>query len=86
MNLWSNNTCFNCFVNGNTMLRNVCISVFTSSVNVRFNKTPIENGTEEDEEESDIREFIDHYSRTKYEAERIVLNAQNDTLKTCCLR
>ena len=61
-------------------------SVFTSTVNVRFNKTPIHLGTEDDVEEKDITEFIDEYSRSKYQAERIVLAGQNDFLQTTCLR
>ncbi len=61
--------------------------VFTSTVNIRFTGEELLDASEEDhEEEEEDLTYLDEYSRTKHEAERIVLSANGENLKTCSLR
>lgn len=59
--------------------------MFTSTVNVRFNGTEILGGDEDDDDCITDFDFIDHYSETKFQAEKIILNAK-DEINTCVLR
>ena len=68
------------------------ISVFTSTVNVVFNGNEILNGDEDSHTWLEDG-HLDFYSRTKHQAEKLVLQSshqktkdQKTTLRTCVLR
>ncbi|NWI85749.1 D42E1 reductase, partial [Pitta sordida] len=66
--------------------------IYTSTVNVVFGGLPIEDGDEETVTYFPIHKYIDHYSRTKSIAERMVLAANGTPLSgggalhTCVIR
>ncbi|KAG7317364.1 hypothetical protein KOW79_019662 [Hemibagrus wyckioides] len=72
--------------------RGVSRLVYTSTVNVVFAGKPIEDGDEESVPCVPLDKHIDHYSRTKAIAERLVLSANRrplqggGLLQTCVLR
>jgi sterol-4alpha-carboxylate 3-dehydrogenase (decarboxylating) len=57
--------------------------IYTSSIDVVFEGKPIRDGNEDLPYAST---FFNGYSRTKGEAERLVLKAADDALCTCCIR
>ena len=59
--------------------------IFTSSYNVIFSKKELVNVTEE-EPYPDDKDQYDWYSKTKKEAEKMVLAANNEDFRTCALR
>ncbi|EGD78877.1 hypothetical protein PTSG_01854 [Salpingoeca rosetta] len=65
---------------------NVRALVYISTYNVVFNGTPFEEGDEEALDYIPDDQHTDEYSRTKGQAERLVLAANCDTLRTCALR
>ncbi|KAM9494481.1 putative short-chain dehydrogenase/reductase family 42E member 2 [Clarias gariepinus] len=85
-------------VGGTNNVINVCCErgvsrlVYTSTVNVVFAGRPIEDGDEDSVPCVPLDKHIDHYSRTKAIAERMVLSANRRTLQdggllqTCVLR
>ncbi|KAI5607298.1 putative short-chain dehydrogenase/reductase family 42E member 2, partial [Silurus asotus] len=85
-------------VGGTNNVINVCCErgvsrlVYTSTVNVVFAGKPIEDGDEDSVPCVPLDKHIDHYSRTKAIAERLVLNANRRTLQgggllqTCVIR
>ncbi|XP_012681088.2 putative short-chain dehydrogenase/reductase family 42E member 2 [Clupea harengus] len=85
-------------VGGTNNVINVCSErgitrlVYTSTVNVAFAGKPIEDGDEDSVALLPLEMHIDHYSRTKAIADRMVLAANGRTLKgggvllTCTLR
>ncbi|KAK3532631.1 hypothetical protein QTP86_027374, partial [Hemibagrus guttatus] len=85
-------------VGGTNNVINVCCErgvsrlVYTSTVNVVFAGKPIEDGDEESVPCVPLDKHIDHYSRTKAIAERLVLSANRrplqggGLLQTCVLR
>ncbi|CAG5103356.1 Oidioi.mRNA.OKI2018_I69.chr1.g735.t1.cds [Oikopleura dioica] len=64
---------------------NVKRFIFTSSYNVIFSKKELVNVTEE-EPYPDDKDQYDWYSKTKKEAEKMVLAANNEDFRTCALR
>ncbi|XP_060798450.1 putative short-chain dehydrogenase/reductase family 42E member 2 isoform X5 [Neoarius graeffei] len=85
-------------VGGTNNIINVCCEhgisrlVYTSTVNVVFAGKPIEDGDEDSVPCVPLDKHIDHYSRTKAIAERMILSANRRPLKgggllqTCVLR
>ncbi|KAI4896398.1 hypothetical protein NFI96_017128 [Prochilodus magdalenae] len=85
-------------VGGTNNVINVCCErgisrlIYTSTVNVAFAGRPIEDGDEDSVPCVPLHQHIDHYSRTKAIADRMVLAANGRSLKgggllrTCSLR
>eukprot|EP00095_Tigriopus_kingsejongensis_P012393 maker-scaffold1164_size58058-snap-gene-0.12 protein:Tk12393 transcript:maker-scaffold1164_size58058-snap-gene-0.12-mRNA-1 annotation:"short-chain dehydrogenase reductase family 42e member 1" len=78
-------------VGGTASVLNACQSsqvnalVYTSTLNVAFRGEEIINQSERDCP-GDEKPFLDEYSRSKYEAEQLVLNFPQTGLKRCVLR
>ncbi|XP_043945572.1 putative short-chain dehydrogenase/reductase family 42E member 2 [Protopterus annectens] len=72
--------------------RNIPRLIYTSSVNVAFGWKPVEQGDEDTVPYIPLHEHIDHYSRTKAIADKMVLEANGTFLKgggalhTCVIR
>ena len=64
---------------------NVNRFIYTSSYNVIFSKKELINITEE-EPYPDDKDQYDWYSKTKKEAEKMILAANNEDFRTCALR